>query len=261
MAKIEVRSPAPSLASLGAADDTLALHKAGAETITGSKTLDEGVNLVLGTTTGSKIGTATTQKLGFFNATPVVQPSSTTDLRTALINLGLYATGGATPLNLNGGALTAGTATISSHIGVTGNTTTSAGFYGGGAVVGDGAAGVRLLGTAASGMAKFAIKNSVAPREYEMSVNDTGTWTLYDVTGGGTVVSFTGFAMSLPNGNLTMGDGRNFVFNTTTGTKIGTGTSQKLAFYNATPIAQQTGVAVTAAGVHAALVSLGLITA
>ncbi|MEK0325291.1 MAG: hypothetical protein QQN63_06265 [Nitrosopumilus sp.] len=32
-------------------------------------------------------------------------------------------------------------------------------------------------------------------------------------------------------------------------------------FYSTTPIAQQTGVAVTAGGVHAALVALGLITA
>jgi hypothetical protein len=35
------------------------------------------VNLVLGATTGTKIGTATTQKLGFWNAAPIVQPSST----------------------------------------------------------------------------------------------------------------------------------------------------------------------------------------
>lgn len=35
----------------------------------------------------------------------------------------------------------------------------------------------------------------------------------------------------------------------------------KLGFYGATPIVQPTGVAVTAAGIHAALVSLGLITA
>jgi hypothetical protein len=68
----------------------------------------EGHNATFGTTTGTKFGTATTQKLGFYNATPIVQPSSTTDLRTALINLGLYATGGASPLDLNGGALTAG---------------------------------------------------------------------------------------------------------------------------------------------------------
>jgi hypothetical protein len=61
-------------------------------------------NLILGTTTGTKIGTATTQKLAFYNATPIVQPTATaaaTDaattqtlangIRTALINLGLWA--------------------------------------------------------------------------------------------------------------------------------------------------------------------------
>ena len=39
-------------------------------------TLGDGQNIPLGTSTGTKIGTATTQKLGFWNATPVVQPSS-----------------------------------------------------------------------------------------------------------------------------------------------------------------------------------------
>lgn len=34
------------------------------------------VNLVLGTTTGTKIGTATTQKIGLWNATPIVQPTT-----------------------------------------------------------------------------------------------------------------------------------------------------------------------------------------
>ena len=39
------------------------------------------------------------------------------------------------------------------------------------------------------------------------------------------------------------------------------GGADVLGFYAATPVAQQTGVAVTAAGIHAALVALGLITA
>lgn len=39
--------------------------------------LGDGKNIVLQTTTGTKIGTATTQKLGFWNTTPVVQPSGT----------------------------------------------------------------------------------------------------------------------------------------------------------------------------------------
>jgi hypothetical protein len=39
----------------------------------------DGENLVLDTTTGSKIGTATTQKIGFYNATPVDQPATVAD--------------------------------------------------------------------------------------------------------------------------------------------------------------------------------------
>lgn len=40
------------------------------------------VNLVLTATTGTKIGTATTQKLGFFNLTPVVQPAASANSTT-----------------------------------------------------------------------------------------------------------------------------------------------------------------------------------
>jgi hypothetical protein len=43
---------------------------------------DEG-NIEAGTTTGTKIGTATTQKLGFWNATPVVQPGAVADATDA----------------------------------------------------------------------------------------------------------------------------------------------------------------------------------
>jgi len=41
-------------------------------------------------------------------------------------------------------------------------------------------------------------------------------------------------------GDTTWGDAVNMVFNTTTGTKIGTSTTQKLAFWNAAPIVQPT---------------------
>lgn len=37
--------------------------------------IDDGVNLTLGTATGTQIGTAATQKLAFFGKTPVVQPT------------------------------------------------------------------------------------------------------------------------------------------------------------------------------------------
>lgn len=60
--------------------------------------LTDGLHIGLGTGTGTKIGTAASQKLGFFNATPVVQRTKAGDgggtwtagtLATALKNLGL----------------------------------------------------------------------------------------------------------------------------------------------------------------------------
>jgi hypothetical protein len=45
------------------------------------------------------------------------------------------------------------------------------------------------------------------------------------------------------DGTLTFNDAKDIAFNTTTGTKIGTATNQKLAFYNATPVDQRTGIA------------------
>jgi len=57
--------------------------------------INEAFNITLGSTTGTKIGTATTQKLGFYNATPIVQPSAVTTpqgIATALTSLGLLAT-------------------------------------------------------------------------------------------------------------------------------------------------------------------------
>jgi hypothetical protein len=70
----------------------------------GPTTIADAQHYAFGTTTGTKFGTATTQKIGFFNATPVVRQTvsaaatdaATTqtvvnDIRTALVNLGLVA--------------------------------------------------------------------------------------------------------------------------------------------------------------------------
>lgn len=99
----------------------------------GTHTFADGTNIVFNTTTGTKIGTDPTQKLSFFNATPIVQPANTTDIKTALVNLGLLATGGATPLNLNGGALTAASASLvtsGATIGVDSDTAAGTGVAG-----------------------------------------------------------------------------------------------------------------------------------
>lgn len=125
-------------------------------------------NLITDTTTGTKIGTATNQKLGFFNATPVVQQGATTDLGTTLSNLGLRASGTAYPITTSG------------------------------------------------------------------AVNLTG-------------------GVTISTANLTITD-VNVVLGTTTGTKIGTGTTQKLAFYNSTPIVQPANTV----AIDTLLVNLGL---
>jgi hypothetical protein len=73
------------------------------------------------TTTGLIIGTATTQKLGFFNATPVVQQSATNDLGTTLSNLGFRASGTAYPITTSGGVILSGGLTSSAGSALTGN--------------------------------------------------------------------------------------------------------------------------------------------
>lgn len=66
----------------------------GTVALTNNMTITDAKNIVLNATTGTKIGTATTQKLGFFNATPVVQPAANTDTSTG-------AAGGTTTVFLN----------------------------------------------------------------------------------------------------------------------------------------------------------------
>ncbi|KKL86545.1 hypothetical protein LCGC14_1943700, partial [marine sediment metagenome] len=66
-----------------------------------------------------------------------------------------------------------------------------------------------------------------------LAANDTTFITL--TTGATDTMAFGAFTA---NGDITMGDAKNIALNTTTGTKIGTATAQKLGFYNATPVAQ-----------------------
>ncbi len=63
-------------------------------------TFADATDIVFNATTGTKIGTATTQKLAFYNSTPIVQPTG--DIVTALQNLGLVASATvASSININ----------------------------------------------------------------------------------------------------------------------------------------------------------------
>jgi hypothetical protein len=73
--------------------------------------------------------------------------------------------------------------------------------------------------------------------------NALGSLVLTNLTASGTLAvtgasTLTGLLTA--NGGITLGDAQNIAFNTTTGTKIGTATTQKLSFWNSTPIVQPT---------------------
>jgi hypothetical protein len=107
----------PQLTALGATpDDTdnLVIDDAGVtKRVTAAELKGDCVrsqkNNALSTTVGTRIGTGTSQLLGFWNATPVDQPALTADLLDSLQEVGLIASGaGNTPLNLSSGALACG---------------------------------------------------------------------------------------------------------------------------------------------------------
>lgn len=72
----------PAAQTLAMAANDLTLTGTGVFTVpnitsVGHVSIGDASNLIIGSTTGSKIGTASTQKIGLWNAVPVVQPSST----------------------------------------------------------------------------------------------------------------------------------------------------------------------------------------
>ena len=85
-----------ALVNLGLIANTVTLNEQGGSfptvALTGSAiTVTDNIPLVFGSTNGSKIATATTQKISFFGSTPIVQPASN-NVISALVNLGLIAT-------------------------------------------------------------------------------------------------------------------------------------------------------------------------
>lgn len=82
-----------------------------APTFTTSITLST-ANIITDTTTGTKFGTATNQKISFYNSTPIIQPTG--DVITGLQNLGLMASAtitATTNANLTGPITSLGNAT------------------------------------------------------------------------------------------------------------------------------------------------------
>lgn len=200
---------------------------------------------------GSKIGTSTSQKFSFWNSTPIVQPANTVAINDVLVNTGLRASGGVSNFSTTVKPRTGGTAAGSEPLQFTSAsllTTATAGteefltdkFYG---TITTGTARKEFtLNDAAltSGRVPFATTNGRITDDSDMTFSvDTLTVTKIAAT------TFTG--------DVTLST-KNIITDTSTGTKIGTGTTQKLGFFNATPVVQQTGDVATA------LSNLGLVT-
>lgn len=85
--------------------------------VIGMKSLEiDAGSIITDTTTGLKIGTGTTQKLGFFNATPVAQQAAANDLGTTLSNLGLRVAGATYSLTTSSAVTFTGTTKVKAPI-------------------------------------------------------------------------------------------------------------------------------------------------
>ena len=162
---------------LTAADAAAVRSAAGAEQTLSGRTVDaSSAVFAAGTTsgTGLKVGGATNQFLGFYNATPVSQQSATTDLGTALSNLGLRAAGTAYPITTSGAVSLTGTVTITgllrAYTALSANTTLSTTHH----FVGvDASAGNRTI----------TLPTPVVGREYVVKKVDSSANTVTVVTG------------------------------------------------------------------------------
>jgi len=76
--RFQLGGTSSSFPALGRSATFLTVHLADG-TAGGGVQLSEGASIDFGTTTGSKIGNSTSQKIGFWNATPAIQPTAVAD--------------------------------------------------------------------------------------------------------------------------------------------------------------------------------------
>ena len=190
-------------------------------------TLADAQNIVIGTTTGTKIGTSTTQKIGFYGSTAIVQPSGS--LLTAIAALGLVATPTLAESDITN--LVTDLNTHTTNIALKANTAspTFTGTVTAPTFVG------ALTGNAtglSANIAESQVTNLVSDLALKAPLSSP-TFT-------------TG---------VTLTDGLNVVVGTVTGTQFGTAATQKIGFYGTTAVVRPSGSLLTA------IVALGLISA
>lgn len=241
-----------SWTAAGAGDMTLA----GVQTVTGAKTFGAAGNVGKLILAGSTSGTTILNAAAVAGSTTVTLPASTSTLAAlglaqtfsalqtysagiALTTSGTFTTAAAVSSTFTGSVTMnfAGSAT-SSQLTLTGGTANWINL--------SGATGAPVTGATRSVGTKFVLfaNAGVNNIDYALGISGTGEiWETVPTTGtygwyhGGTSLVKT---LALTSTSLTFADAVNLIFNTTTGTKIGTATGQKIAFWNKTPIIQPT---------------------
>lgn len=97
----------------------------------------------------------------------------------------------------------------------------------------DAATGISITGAAAAAGVAIAAISSGTDEDLTIDAKGAGAVNIASVSTGGVTLS----------DDITIADAKNIAVNTTTGTKIGTATGQKIGFWNATPVVQQSHIA------------------
>ena len=96
------------------------------------------------------------------------------------------------------------------------------------------------LGVTAGTLGRFEAR-ATSGSQIVGSYDGSNYWTATTSSAGAVTFDAVGASAGFTfSDSVTMADAKDIIFNTTTGTKIGTATSQKLGFWNATPIVQPT---------------------
>ena len=170
-------------------------------------------------------------------------------------------TGTVTSVAISGG--TTGLTTSGGPITTTGTIT-----LGGTLAVANGGTGITAFGTGVATALGINVGSAGAFVTFNGALGTPSSGTVTNLTGtasiningtvGGSTPAAGTFTNLTANTSVTLADAVNIAVNATTGTKIGTATSQKLAFYNSTPVVQPAGTGVTAgftAGAGAAVLA------
>lgn len=168
--------------------------------------------------------------VGFYGASPTAKAGATDDIKDSLVALGLITDGGATPLDLDGGNLTA-TRIYTAIIDVVGAGETD--MY-----VPFGVNGALRLASTVPGI-QFEDTTSSA-LDFKIQVNSNAL-TIKEHGGGGLTyftIDLDASEVKITNAPLVLDDGVNLVVGTTTGTQIGTAATQKIGFFGTAPVVQ-----------------------